>query len=182
MNTEIWQAIPGYEGRYEASSLGRIKSLARKRLGPCQRPTCVTEKILKQFMQGPYLAVHLSKDGEASVIHVHCLVTRAFHAKPEGEWVVAHHKQEGNKLDNRAENLEWRTQKRNVESSISLGCFCLPRPGESHPAALLTNAQVSEMRMRYSAGGASQIKIAEMFGVTQQTVSKIVRRDRWTHV
>lgn len=97
---EIWRPIPNYEGLYEVSNLGRIKSLR-------------TNKLMKpHIINRGYYDVCLSKNGVAKHYLVHRLVCEAFCEKPEGKDVVDHIN--GRKTDNRSQNLRWTSQKENV--------------------------------------------------------------------
>lgn len=105
---EIWKPIKGYEGLYQVSDQGRVKSLERKN---CFGRT-VKERILKPYDKGyGYLSVDLFIDGKRKQHQVHRLVCEAFHENPENKPQV-NHKNEI-KADNRACNLEWCTRREN---------------------------------------------------------------------
>lgn len=108
---EQWKDIAGYEGLYQVSNLGNIKSLARykKNRGVMQE---VKEKILKQTpdMVG-YVKVHLSKEGKSKCFCVHKLVALAFVPNVENKPHINHIDE--NKSNNRADNLEWCTATEN---------------------------------------------------------------------
>lgn len=116
---EIWKDIEGYEGLYQVSNLGNIKSL-RKRIdkGKCHR--YFDEKILKPIETNRgYLRVKLCKDRKIKKIRVHRLVAEAFIKRPELE--VNHI--DGNKKNNKAENLEWVTQRENKQHAWITGLY-----------------------------------------------------------
>lgn len=104
---EKWIDIIGYEGLYQISSFGRVKSMVsrRKSLFP------LNDKILKLNITGAgtkkYLAVHLYKDGVRKSMKIHRLVAIHFIPNP-GNLPCINHKNE-DKFDNRACNLEWCT-------------------------------------------------------------------------
>ena len=92
---EIWKPIKGYEGLYEVSSCGRVRSLRRK-----------APKILKQANNGyGYLTVSLCKNKTTSVIKVHKLVAEAFIPNPDNLPTIDHI--DRNRKNNFAENLRW---------------------------------------------------------------------------
>ena len=112
---EIWKPIEGYEGYYEVSNLGRVRSLERfiQRKGTHGGQT-VHGKIKSQETNNKgYLMVNLMKNNRTRVVTVHRLVATAFVENPSPkEFVFVNHKDE-NTLNNRAENLEWCTPKYN---------------------------------------------------------------------
>lgn len=114
LKREEWRPVPGYEGYYEVSSLGRVKSLEREIPHPTSGVIRIKEKIRtaipeKQF---GYLYLSLHKGGERERFAVHYLVLRAF-VGPRPEGMQACHN-DGNNTNNRVENLRWGTPKENV--------------------------------------------------------------------
>jgi HNH endonuclease/NUMOD4 motif len=104
LKAEIWKPVPGWEGCYEASSLGRIRSLDR------QIVVRIKGRLLIPWRSGDrnYSQVRLYRNCSYSDHRIHTLVAQAFHgARQKGE--TANHKN-GNTLDNRAWNLEWATR------------------------------------------------------------------------
>lgn len=84
---------------------------------------------------------------------------------------------DGNRDNNRADNLEMCTHQRNMEHAIAGG---LKRDyGEKSVNAKLTNGQAEEIRVRYSSGQASQNSLAKQYGVSRQTVSAIIRYKKY---
>lgn len=104
---EKWKDIKGYEGLYQVSNLGRVKSL-RKGL------------ILKQSHTSTgYMKVELYKNKKRKGFKVHRLVAFAFIKLKEGKEIINH--KDGNPLNNKSNNLEWCTQKENVQHAIKTG-------------------------------------------------------------
>jgi hypothetical protein len=108
---EIWKDVKGYEGLYQVSNLGNVKS---------------KWKLLKPWLgKRGYLEVKLSKNGKTKTYKVHRLVAKAFLPEPTIDNPVINHIN-ANKLDNRAENLERCTQTDNVKHAYSLGLVGRP--------------------------------------------------------
>lgn len=113
---EEWRDIAGYEGLYQVSNLGNVKSLIRWK-GTHYLPT---EKILKKSKTTTgYWKVELTKDKIRKSLKVHRLVAIAFIENPEGKPHINH--KDGNPLNNEVGNLEWCTQKENAEHAIRTG-------------------------------------------------------------
>lgn len=114
--TEVWKNIPGFEGLYQASSLGRIRSLDMKVKYKNTSSTALKKgKILspKTTNKG-YLEVVLMKNSVRHVKRVHRLVALAFIPNPENYTTINHINE--NKKDNSIESLEWCTVRHNCEA------------------------------------------------------------------
>ena len=106
---EIWKPVVGYEGLYQISNMGRVKSLERK---DCLGRT-VKERILKQTVtHDGYLIVGLYAGGKLKTLMVHRLVCEAFNDNRDEKPEVNHINEI--KTDNRACNLEWCTRRENL--------------------------------------------------------------------
>ena len=108
---EIWKSVKGYEGLYEISNYGRVKSLNYRRWGIPQ--------ILKlHARQGNYVKVGLFKDGKRKYYRVHRLVAIAFLPQPqEGQTQVEH--LNCDTRDNRVQNLRWSSPKGNMANELT---------------------------------------------------------------
>lgn len=119
MNEEIWKDIPGYEGMYQVSNLGRVKSLTR-RVKTHNSSWTVNGRILKlqnvpsvsKYKTNTYQRVTLS----GRSIEIHRLIAITFIPNPENKPCVNHI--DGNGANNNVLNLEWCTYKENVLHSF----------------------------------------------------------------
>ena len=108
--SEIWKDIIGYEGYYQVSSLGRVRSLnrtVRNHLGF----TFAKGKVLSGIPRNGYIRVQLFKDGKFKNYSIHRLVANAF-VDNKNNMPEVNHKNE-DKSDNRFNNLEWCSRKQN---------------------------------------------------------------------
>lgn len=120
-----------------------------------------------------YFYATLSADGREWKTTVHSLVMLAFVGpRPNPKAVVNHI--DGNKQNNRLENLEYTTHRRNMREAVRLG---LQPIGERHPNAKLRNVDVAAIRACVVAGKTDQA-IAEFFGVSSEHVGRIARNER----
>jgi hypothetical protein len=112
MQIEIWKDIIGFEGHYQVSNLGRIKSLERILTTKIGRRLTVKEKILKIFLsRQSYQLICLALNDEKFPKQVHTIVAEAFLIKkPNSE--VNHI--DGNRLNNHVSNLEYVTHLENI--------------------------------------------------------------------
>ena len=179
MNEEQWKGCPGFDGRYEVSNTGKVRSLSR--LEECYRGSqrYFFRVRARELKQSPdkygYSIVILSAEGCTHTRKVHRLVAETFLLKPSRTDQVNH--KNGVKNDNREENLEWVSAKQNVLHSFqTLGRKALR--GEKVAGSKLSEAQVLEIRKR-AAGDETQASLAEEFNVSVMTISLIHRRVNW---
>lgn len=109
---EVWKDIPGYEGLYQISNMGRVKSLPRNDKF-CKRPVAV---ILKPFVCGSgYQEVILAIKRRRKPKLIHRMVAEAFVPNQSGKREVNH--KDGDRSNNRHTNLEWVTPSENIQHS-----------------------------------------------------------------
>lgn len=165
---------------YQVSDLGRVRLVggaAKKENGVIFH---TKPKIKKHFINhSGYCLVSLKFDiGKKK--SVHRLVLEAFNPVDGMDELQVNHK-DGNKLNNRLDNLEWVTQSENILHAYRMG-LCKPTSGagsEGHNSKL-TDKQVEEIRHRLSVGDyTSQSALGKEYGVAQSTISYIKHRKSW---
>lgn len=165
--TEEWRDIPGYEGLYKISDMGRVEALPPAR-------TKKSHARPDDAARGSYQVVSLTKDGVRHVYRVHSLVMLAFAGRcPEGMEI---NHINGNKWDNRRVNLEYVTPKENMRHAVEVLGRAIGQ------AATKMNADtVRAMRQRYASGTPMKV-LARYYDVAYGTVLGIVNRKTWKHV
>lgn len=112
---EIWKAVPGYEGHYEVSSMGRVRSVDRITPHPRNKSMCLPRRgrILRwEFDKYGYPVVTLSRESKTKTFKIHRIVALAFIPNPDNLPQVDH--KNNLKYDNRPENLRWCTTQQNT--------------------------------------------------------------------
>lgn len=170
--TEQWKLIPHTKGKYYVSNLGRVKSYHAK--DPNGR-------ILKQYtnFNGGYFYVGIHLDGVAKKHFVHRLVAAAFCRRRFNKIQVDH--VNGNRLDNRAENLEWVTRQENIRRAVEAGQIVYFKPGQGANLKLTEN-QVIAIKKAVRDKKFKRKEVAEKYGVSISTVNAIMEKRRWSHI
>lgn len=176
---EIWKPIPGMESIYEASSLGKIRSLSRQIRSSYGASRMIKGRVLVPILSGHrYQRVTIAIQGVHRGHRVHRLVAEAFIPNPEALPEVNH--KNGDKLDNRATNLEWCTRSSNNNHAIKMG-LKPPVLGSQHGQSKLGERDVIAIRSAIEAGEIGYV-LAEKYGVSRSTISNIKLRHTWTHI
>ena len=122
---EIWKDIKGFNGKYQVSNYGNVRSFTKWKNGALLKFGKTTTG---------YYWVNLVKNGRREIIQerVHRLVAKAFIENPHNLPEVNHI--DGNKLNNRVENLEWVSRNRNIQHAVEIGLIPI-RYGKDRPNA-----------------------------------------------
>lgn len=175
-STEIWKTIP-VAPAYEASSLGRI------------RRTEATSRNAARHLMSPspnlkgYLQIPLRIDGKSLTQRVHRLVCLTFHGPPPpGQPEAAH--RDGNKLNNREDNLRWSSHRENIDDAMRHKSRRYA-VGSRHQNSKLTEEVVREIRAAEPRPFLTR-ELGEKFGISPSTVEKLrtpsSRKTSWLHV
>lgn len=174
---EEWRDIAGYEGYYQVSNLGRVRSCDRVIKYPTHE-RILKARIMKCIVNSRgYTYVNLDAHFRVVKALVHRLVAFAFLPACEGRDQVNH--KNGVKTDNCVSNLEWCTRSENTKHAHEFGL--ISNSGEKHPKAVFTEDQVIEIRKLRSDGLKFRV-IAEMYGVSLSAVAMVVYRHCWKHI
>ncbi len=175
---EEWRPVAGFEGIYEISNIGRVRSYARPYMGwQLLKPHCSSNKVR-------YFHVDLCIAGSKKSRNVHALVAQSFiGAKPRGYQV--NHK-DTNTFNNRVDNLEYVTPSQNTLHASRMGLMKACRPlvyahGENHGMSKLTDEIVIEMRQLHAAGMSFR-EIARRSQVCARTAARAIKGLGWAHV
>jgi hypothetical protein len=164
---ELWRAAVGFEGRYEVSNIGRVRSLISDGMVMKPRPNA----------DGYPCLVLRNADNKRVGVRVHRLVAEAFVPGKN-----ALHREVGHLDNNRANpnvsNLKWVSR---IENTFHRRAHGTHGAGEKHPRAKLSEAQVVSI-IESIAAGKLDAEIAEQFGVSSYTVNDIAQGKRWKHV
>jgi hypothetical protein len=172
-----WKPVAGYEGFYEVSSSGLVKSLSRTITCKTGRSLPVSEKLLRPGKGSHgYHGVMLCKNGEGKIHTVHRLVAEAFLENPLGLSDVNH--KDENKLNNSVENLEWCTRKYNIRYSRSP---VLHKGGPLNPNARLSAESVVAIR-ELAIRGVFPSDISKIFDVSNTAIRAIINGRSHTNV
>lgn len=175
---EVWLPVDDYEGLYEVSSEGRVRSLCRVVSAYSAKagkvvPLARKGQILSQNSAGSgYMTACLSKDGISKTVRVAALVCSAFHGKRPSGMFVCHN--DGNKTNNRKGNLRWDSPKNNTRDRIA---HKTDLRGEQVLTAKFSPIQVAAIK-----GGMRFCEASSQFGISKSQYYRIVRGEAWAHI
>lgn len=178
MTEEMWRPVVGYEGLYEVSDLGRVRSL--------MYPTCHgarrrdLPKVLRVHRTAKPRVGHvrlvLCRDGAEKMFFVHRLVLAAFRGPCPAGMQAAH--LDGQPAHNVLMNLEWVTPKVNHSHKLLHGTH---RFGDTAPRRTLHGKDIPEIRRR-RLNGETLAALAREFGVQRAALCKVMKGLRWKHI
>lgn len=161
---EIFVPVKGYEGLYEVSNTGKVRSVK----GGRRRGVELKQQSYVSGTNRGYSIVSLVKEGKAMTATVHRLVASAFISNPENKPCVNH--KDNNKSNNRVENLEWATYSENELHAYTLG--------KVNPISKLSQEKLEQAR-ELIAGGQSKAATARQLGVAWSTLHRALTNQTW---
>lgn len=185
---EIWKDIKGYEGLYQVSNLGRVKSLGRFHKFPNGGIYEIKPRILKNATEtSGYLFVALY-NGYRKQYKIHRLVAEAFIPNPNNLPQVNH--KDLNKQNNRVDNLEWCTASENIKHAFKHGVRKMPDKlknmiknfdGENNPNSKLKKDEIIDIKTQIN-NGISYKKIAQKYNLNPNYIYLIKNGKVWKNI
>lgn len=167
---EIWKDIPGWERSYKISNTGIVKSLKRKFV--------LIDKILKHKIDRyGYQCVTLRSAPKSGYYTVHRLVALTFIPNIDNKLEINHI--DGNKQNNKKENLEWCTNRENIDHAVQTGLSDFV--GEKNPRATITENDVLRIK-EFINFGLKTCSIRRLTGISDSKIQSIKDGKAWGHL
>lgn len=172
---EIWKPVPyePFSEVYSVSNLGRVRP---------NKPSRYSKNRAEFLKPSPsprgYLHISVYANGKVRSCFIHRMVCIAFHGPPPFPNAMVCHKDD-NRLDNRADNLEWGDPRHNAATAAIHGKI---RRGHDVNTSKLTEDDVRAIRARYAQGGVTQTALAAEYGVHSSAIFFIIHRVNWSHI
>ena len=177
---EVWKSIEGFEGFFQISNHGRIRSLDRYVNARNGGKRFEHGRIMKSSINSrKYYILPLRKNGYVKTFRINRLVAIAFIPNPENKPEVNHI--DGDKQNNHVKNLEWSTHKENIKHALETG-LQVPFKGCEVGTSKLKNHEVLKIRQLYKTGNYTYKQLSEMFNVSYNTIYSVIKRTSWKHI
>ena len=172
MESEVWKAVVGWEGLYEVSNLGRVRSIDRVVVEKTGKEKRLKGTLLKPSLDGKgYPFVNLSRSGRVTASRIHRLSAAAFLGPIPADKDVCHN--DGTRTNNRIENLRIDTRAGNLADCVKHGTHLR---GERCNLSKLTSFEVLAIRK----DARHRREVARTYGISPGTVSDIKTRRSWS--
>lgn len=178
MKEEIWKDVVGYEGLYEVSNMGKVRSISRKVVDKNGKRITFNEKLKTLHTDDiGRVSTQLWKNNKMKNKRVHILVLEAFDG-PRPEGMEGCHN-DGNPSNNKHNNLRWDTPINNAADKKIHGTYHF---GETVNGSKLTESDVRAIKEILDTQEWRQHEIANWFGVDQAIISRIHTGKIWGHI
>lgn len=165
---EVWRDIKGFEGHYQVSSFGAVKSLARTRPSKSGNIARIREKLLKQKVtKSGYLSLHLRWGDKESWPNIHRLVADAFIPNKDNKPTVNH--KDCNKKNNKTSNLEWSTHSEQMVHAVDNKLLEVRGNPKYSPDF---KQKVFDYHKTHNC---SLMELVKVFGISERTAGRIVK-------
>jgi hypothetical protein len=173
---EVWRPVVGYEGLYEVSDRGNVRSLTRHaRVGHNAFRSVRGRMVAQSSHKHGYLVVALQRGNKGRTFLAHRIVASAF-IGPIPEGTEVNHK-DGDKRNNRPGNLEIVTRQQNIDHAVTAGI--IDNKGGRNTQAVLCLEQVNAIREEYKRGLNGYKALGKMYGVSWGTIRGIIKWHTW---
>jgi hypothetical protein len=173
MTTEIWKDVVGWENFYEVSNFGNVRSKVRIGNTDFGERKYGGNQVKKINHNCGYDVVNLTIKGKRKQVLVHRLVLESFVGLPNDGFECCHNN--GNRKDNRLENLRWDTRKNNHADKASHGTAQI---GEKNGASKLTEKQARYIKK----SNESSLTLSARYGVSKGCIEKVKYGYTWKHL
>lgn len=175
---EEWRPVTDFEGYYEVSNLGRVRSLTRRRKSRHKHGAIHKGRVIRLGTHtNGYKFIPLRVDRVACYRRVHRVVLEAFVGRCPNGMNCCH--KDGDKSNNRLDNLRWDTQRANALDKRKHGT---DNRGTKHWNSKLTEDDIREIRRLIKTDVWNARKLAIHYGITESCMSNILHRKTWKHV
>lgn len=176
-----WRNIAGYEGRYQISSDGRVRSLTRRAKCPSQRAALLAGKeMTPQRDRGGYAVIMLSLFGKKKKFFVHRLIMAAFRPREDCQKMQVNHI-DGNARNNSLDNLEWCTNSENRIHSYRVLGIANPMKGKKYGSNPIAKAVICKNVLTGKVKRYDSMSQTEVDGFRPKDVSAVCCGKRLTH-
>ena len=177
---EVWKPIPEYEGIYEVSNMGRVRSITRRIFCNNGKSYIQNGQIIKPCLQtNGYLFVGLHNKGIMKQYRIHRLVAEAFLTNSDNKLEVNHI--DRNKTNNKSVNLEWVDHKENMAHGKSTTLHINKKIAWNKK---LTIKEARKIRKEYLPNDRkySTRALARKYGVSPNVIAKIIRNETYKEI
>lgn len=176
---EIWKEVVGYEGYYEISNLGNLRSIDRY----IEKSNGVIQYVKGKYIPGNltsdgYIRVKLNKNGITKSTGIHRLVAESFIEKPISEEYLEVNHIDFNRTNNKFDNLEWSTHRQNIDHSCNNGNY-KGKNGDKNGRAVYSDEDALNIRKLYEEGN-TVMDIVKIY--YPQLSNNIQRKNKWSRI